>query len=219
MGRRLAALSRVDGVGPIPKAPAVETRELGRRERRKIATRRALLEAAYRLFLERGYHETTMEAVADEAGVSRRTAFRYFPTKHSLVFPERDRRLARFQELLAEGEAPTPYAGLRRAVLSLAADYEANRDAMMTQDRLVQSTPELAGLELRLDHDFQEAMVERLRDGRDDPDSERRARVLGAAVMGVVRAALREWFDRNGEADLRSLGEEAFRVLEDGVSA
>ena len=68
-------------------------RPLGRRERRKRKTREALLEAAFTLFAERGYHETTVDEIADAAGVSRRTAFRYVPTKHSLVFPEREHRL------------------------------------------------------------------------------------------------------------------------------
>ncbi len=191
---------------------------MGRRERRKRATRQALLEAAYTLFAERGYHETTMDEIADAAGVSRRTAFRYFPTKHSLVFPERESRLERFQELLHEDPKLGPYAALRHAVLTLAAEYEDDRGYLLTQDALVQATPELAGLELRLDRDFEEAMVERLRDGGRSRAAARRARVLGAAVMGVIRASLREWLDGGGKADLVELGEEGFRVLEEGVS-
>lgn len=191
---------------------------MGRRERRKRATRQALLEAAYTLFAERGYHETTMDEIADAAGVSRRTAFRYFPTKHSLVFPERESRLERFQELLHEDPKLGPYAALRHAVLTLAAEYEDDRGYLLTQDALVQATPELAGLELRLDRDFEEAMVERLRDGGRSRAAARRARVLGAAVMGVIRASLREWLDGGGKADLVELGEEGFRVLEERVS-
>lgn len=191
---------------------------LGRRERRKRATRQALLEAAYELFAAKGYHETTVEEIADAAGVSRRTAFRYFPTKHSLVFPEREARLERFRELLHDDPSLSPYEALRHAVLALAVEYQQDRAYLVTQDRLVQATPELAGLELRLDKDFEEAMVERLRGGKRSRAAARRARVLGAAVMGVIRAALREWLDGGGKADLAGLGEEAFQVLEAGVS-
>lgn len=191
---------------------------MGRRERRKRATRQALLDAAYTRFAERGYHETTMDEIADAAGVSRRTAFRYFPTKHSLVFPERESRLERFRELLNDDPSLAPYAALRHAVLTVAAEYEQDRHYLLTQDALVRATPELAGLELRLDRDFEEAMVERLRDGKRSRAAARRARVLGAAVMGVIRASLREWLDGGGKADLVELGEEGFRVLEEGVS-
>ncbi len=103
-------------------------------------------------------------------------------------------------------------------MLTLAAEYEDDRGYLLTQDALVQATPELAGLELRLDRDFEEAMVERLRDGGRSRAAARRARVLGAAVMGVIRASLREWLDGGGKADLVELGEEGFRVLEEGVS-
>lgn len=191
---------------------------MGRRERRKRATREALLEAAYELFAERGYHETTVDEIADAAGVSRRTAFRYFPTKDSLVFSEREGRLERFKELLRDDPSLRPYDALRHAVLSLAVEYEEEKSYLLTQDALVQATPELAGLELRMDRDFEEAMVERLRGGRRSRAAARRARVLGAAVMGVIRASLREWLDGGGKADLACLGEEAFRVLEEGVS-
>ena len=193
-------------------------RPLGRRERRKRETREALLEAAFTLFAERGYHRTTVGEIADAAGVSRRTAFRYFPTKHLLVFPGREGRLERFKKLLHDDPNRRPYEALRHAVLTLAKDYQGDRSHLVAQHALVRATPELAGLELQLDRDFEEAMVERLRAGRRSRVAARRARVIAAAVMGVIRASLREWLDGGGEADLAGLGEEAFRVLEEGVS-
>jgi AcrR family transcriptional regulator len=39
------------------------------------ATRRAIVDAAARLFVERGYGATTVDAIADAAGVSRKTVF------------------------------------------------------------------------------------------------------------------------------------------------
>ena len=196
---------------------AVEGKPLGRRETRKRRTRRALVDAAYALFATAGYHATTMDDVADAAGVSRRTAFRYFPTKHSLVFSERDRRLARFGELLWGEPAREPYEAVRHAVLALAGEYEDERGYLLTQSELVRATPELAGLELRLDQAFEEAMVARMQNGMRAGVTDRRARVLAAAVMGVTRASLREWLESRCEGDLQRLGEEAFRVLEEGV--
>src|SRR5437667_10340968 len=39
------------------------------------ATRRAIVDAAARLFTERGYGATTIDAIAEAAGVSRKTVF------------------------------------------------------------------------------------------------------------------------------------------------
>ena len=48
---------------------------------RAIRTRRALFDAAARLFVSQGYEATTMADIAAEAGTSRRTAFNHFPNK------------------------------------------------------------------------------------------------------------------------------------------
>lgn len=48
---------------------------------RAARTRQALYDAAARLFVDRGYEDTTMANIAEEAGTSRRTAFNHFPNK------------------------------------------------------------------------------------------------------------------------------------------
>ncbi|WP_436737548.1 TetR/AcrR family transcriptional regulator [Streptomyces sp. BBFR102] len=65
-------------------APAVP----GRRERKKAATRRAIADAALRLFLERGYDDVGIREIADAADVSTTTLFKHFPVKEALVFDE-----------------------------------------------------------------------------------------------------------------------------------
>ncbi|MCL2533443.1 MAG: TetR/AcrR family transcriptional regulator [Nocardiaceae bacterium] len=62
-----------------------EPTTLGRRERNKRQTRGRLLDAASELFAARGVVGTTVEDIADRAGVSRATFFNYFPTKDELL--------------------------------------------------------------------------------------------------------------------------------------
>lgn len=59
---------------------------IGLRERKKARTRKALADAALRLFLDRGYDAVGVKEVADAADVSVSTLFTYFPSKESLVF-------------------------------------------------------------------------------------------------------------------------------------
>ena len=56
-----------------------------RRQQQAAATRRAILEAAERLFLRDGYPATTMEAIAGEADVSLKTVYLPFSTKSGLL--------------------------------------------------------------------------------------------------------------------------------------
>ncbi|AHH97376.1 TetR/AcrR family transcriptional regulator [Kutzneria viridogrisea] len=60
--------------------------QLGRRERKKAQTRKALADAALDLFLARGYDQVGVKEVADAADVSVTTLFKYFPSKETLVF-------------------------------------------------------------------------------------------------------------------------------------
>lgn len=61
---------------------------VGRRERKKAATRQALADAALRLFLERGFDQVGVKEIADAADVSTTTLFKHFPSKEALVFDE-----------------------------------------------------------------------------------------------------------------------------------
>ncbi|MFE2964531.1 TetR/AcrR family transcriptional regulator [Streptomyces sp. NPDC059340] len=61
---------------------------MGRRERKKAATRQAIADAAMRLFLERGYDDVGIREIADAADVSTTTLFKHFPVKEALVFDE-----------------------------------------------------------------------------------------------------------------------------------
>jgi AcrR family transcriptional regulator len=61
---------------------------LGRRERKKAQTRKALADAALELFVARGYDRVGVKDVADAADVSVTTLFKYFPSKEALVFDQ-----------------------------------------------------------------------------------------------------------------------------------
>lgn len=74
-----AAPSTTDAPGNSPG------RRPGLREQQKARTRNAIREAALRLISEQGYAKTTVEQIAETAGVSHMTFFRYFPTKEQLV--------------------------------------------------------------------------------------------------------------------------------------
>src|SRR5260370_11787263 len=75
--------------------------EPGRREQNKRATREALQAAAWRSIESHGFAATTVEAVAEAAGVSGRTFFRYFASKEDVVLGDLDAALREFCEAFA----------------------------------------------------------------------------------------------------------------------
>jgi AcrR family transcriptional regulator len=92
--------------------------DLGLRERKKALTRRAIADAAARLFAERGYEQVAVSDVAREAEVSDQTVYNYFQTKEQLV-TDRDQHvqdeLGRLIRTRAAGVAPA--AAIREFVL------------------------------------------------------------------------------------------------------
>ncbi|KQR47867.1 TetR family transcriptional regulator [Microbacterium sp. Leaf161] len=66
------------------------TEPLGRRERKKAATRKNISDVATMMFLERGFDNVSIREVADAADVSPTTVFAHFPQKEALVFDEDD---------------------------------------------------------------------------------------------------------------------------------
>lgn len=79
-----------------------ETEPLGRRERKKAATRKAISDVATRMFLERGFDAVSIREVADAADVSPTTVFAYFPQKEALVFDEDDEQRERLVAVVRE---------------------------------------------------------------------------------------------------------------------
>lgn len=76
--------------------------EVTLRERKKIRTRRALVDAAVRLFDEKGYAETTVAEIAAAAEVSTKTFFNYFPAKEEVLFADTAQRMDVAERLIAE---------------------------------------------------------------------------------------------------------------------
>lgn len=189
------------------------------RERKKEKIRERLAAEALRLFEERGYQDTTIEEIAAAAEVSRRTFFRYFPTKEAVLFPDRERRLEAFRAHLDPSAAGgDPLQAVRRALLSLAKDYEAHREGMVTRQRIVESSPALLALELSEDRPWEDALAAALGDRSRAPAATRlRARILAGALMGAIRVTLREWCWRKGRVNLETLGEEALVLLAAGM--
>ena len=78
-----------------------------RRERERDRRRNEIIDAAGRVFGERGYSETTMDAIAAEAELSKGTLYLYFENKESLFLANTSRMarevLGAFEAILEDG--------------------------------------------------------------------------------------------------------------------
>ncbi|MFI9342021.1 TetR family transcriptional regulator [Streptomyces sp. NPDC052773] len=169
----------------------------------KPPMRDALVAAAFRLFLERGYEQTTVDDIVALAGVGRRSFFRYFPSKEDVVFPDHERCLADMEAFLAAGtedeEPVTRVCDAARLVLRM---YAENPAFSVQRYRLTKQVPGLRAYELSVVWRYERALAEYLRGrfaGR--RDGTLRADVIAAAVVAAHNNALRSWLRSDGQGD------------------
>jgi mycofactocin system transcriptional regulator len=90
-----------------------------RRGRPPGTSRRALELIALRLFTRQGFDATTIEQIAAEAGVSKRTFFRYFSSKAGVLWSEFDHEVETIRAALDQVPAGVPMMeAIRRAVVT-----------------------------------------------------------------------------------------------------
>src|SRR5262249_46632096 len=103
----------------------------GLRERKKQRTRETIARAARELFVERGYHATTLPDIAEAADVSTRTIFAYFPSKEDILFSDLEQMKAALVKALADRpEGKDALETMREFILS---SQRADRRALDAQ--------------------------------------------------------------------------------------
>src|SRR5260370_15519551 len=96
-------------------------RSLPLRERKKVRTRRALADAALRMFSENGFGATKLEDLAEEAEVSKSTFFCFFPAKEAAAIEPEAELWSAYLTALAERELAGPVLGELPQALAAAA--------------------------------------------------------------------------------------------------
>jgi AcrR family transcriptional regulator len=177
-----------------------ETAPVPIRERTRRLAQTELTSVAQDLFLAQGYEDTTVDQIAAAAGMSKRTFFRYFPSKDDLVIGKYDLFADRMAEALDARPADEPVWTSLRRVFDLTLDYtqddhqRARNDAM---DEIVRSTPQLNARYLEKMHRVQQLLIgrvaRRLTGADADPSDPRPAAIVGAA-FACMQAARQAWF-------------------------
>ena len=123
--------------------------QLGRRERKKAQTRKALADAALNLFLARGYAQVGVKDVADAADVSVTTLFKYFPSKEALVFDADEDVEAALVAAVRDRAGRSIPAALHAHLRQRLADRPTDPD-ISAFGRLVEQTPALTEYAARM---------------------------------------------------------------------
>jgi TetR/AcrR family transcriptional regulator, regulator of mycofactocin system len=181
---------------------------------RPPATSHAEIErAAFRLFAQRGFDGTTLDAIAAELGISRRTLLRYYDSKNDIPWGRFAETLDGFRATLAAMPHDLPlHRAVQVAVLAFNRfDLDAHpshRERM----QLILTTPTLQAHSVLRYGEWRRVIAEyvaqRLGIGADDL----LPRTVGQVSLALTLSAYTHWLD-HPDRDLHDLLEEAMAAL------
>jgi AcrR family transcriptional regulator len=162
----------------------------GLRERKKQQTRRAIHEAAMRLFAERGFDATTIADIAAAADISPRTFFGYFASKEEAIFAKFEQAFEEFDRALRDRPAETTALdALRVWVQHAAEEHMPTPDQMRLEARLRRESPAVAACDLRHTRQFEQRLAEAVGEDLGEPADALRPRLVAAAATAALQAS------------------------------
>jgi TetR/AcrR family transcriptional regulator, regulator of mycofactocin system len=182
-------------------------------------SRRAVTHTALELFAERGYEETTVDDIADALGVSRRTLFRYFPSKNDMVWGDFDLVLARLRRCLDETGPDEPlHEALGRAVVESNRYEDEQLPELRIRMRLITGVPALQAHSTLRYAEWRAVIAGFVAHRLGCRPEDLVPQTVAHAALGTSMAAFLVWVD-DPSSDLVENLEEAYRLLGSGISA
>ncbi|GLY71429.1 mycofactocin system transcriptional regulator [Amycolatopsis taiwanensis] len=173
--------------------------------RRKITSRAEVEHAAFELFDSRGFERTTIDDIAEAAGIGRRTFFRYFPSKNDIAWGDFDDQLRLMRKRLADYPADAP---LLEVISDALVDFNRIEPAQVRQHRrrmrLILATPALQAHSALRYADWRQVLADFVGERLGVAPDSLAPQAIAYATLGVALAAYEQWL-RSSEADLGDL--------------
>lgn len=169
-------------------------------QRKQEVVRVALATAAEELFVARGFEKTTVEQIAQAAGVSRRTFFRYFESKEDVLAEHAERFGESFYAALAARPlSEPPLIAIRNAAVPALEVSLRDANVLRCTIRLLRETNSLRQVVMarrnRLEERVAALMTRRLGAGVDDNTP----MLLAFLTRALLDTAFNAWYDHETE--------------------
>jgi len=201
-----------------------DTDTLGLRERKRLATRRAIQVAAVEIAAEHGVDRVTVDEISRIADISPRTFFNYFPTKEAALIGDGPQLPADAAvETFVQAGPESIFAAIATLLTHASAAASEDHELTALRRRVLKQHPHLFAMRMATMRQFEgelEALIVRrlIADNNAvamDADAlASRARLITLISFGVMRHAWTTWADSGASTGLADRLEESFRELE-----
>ncbi len=207
-----AVLRLLDEPGP----PDSELASMGKRERNKLHTLRAIYQSALFLFDKQGFDNTRVEEIALGAGVTQRTLFNYFPTKESIVsFPLGYLGRSLSSRVRTADNSLNPLEALADGIIQLFDEVSRTpsfSNVLRLGYKVVNSTPSLGELNLARRSQLYLVAWKALLERGVDPDDQT-LRAASAGIVACSLASMFSWLEADMGFSLVDLTKSAFLIM------
>ena len=174
---------------------------------------------ALRLFMDRGFDATTVDDIAREAGIGRRTFFRYFPSKNDLPWGEFDQLLDQMRAHLAAMPDEMPLMEqLRQSILEFNRVPEEEWEYHRRRMELLLHVPTLLAHSTLRYASWRKVVAEHVARRLELPEGDLIPQTMAWTCLGVCLAAYEQWLG-DGDATLLDLLDEAFRLIDERIDS
>ena len=179
--------------------------------------RARLQQAALELYGERGYEQTTVAEIAERAGLTKRTFFRYFTDKREVLFWGSELLEQQMVAAIEAAPASASALGMIGAALDAAAErFDEVREFAVPRHRIIASSHELQERELIKAASLAAAMARALRARGLSDTAATLAALTGTTIMHV---AFGQWVDDPDKAPFAQIASDALAQLREITAA
>ena len=188
--------------------------ELTLQERKQHLVRAELASAAWDLFGKKGYESTTVAEIAEAAGVSRRTFFRYYASKEDVVTETSDELAEAMLAAMAERPRDEPpLVSIQRALVPVLEPRLVLTERARTIIRLLRESRTLRRAMMERHALMEERLAAQLADRLGaDPSKDSAPALLAFIARAMLDTAFNVWYDQ-GRKDVARLVAELFAIL------
>jgi AcrR family transcriptional regulator len=184
----------------------------GWREKKRRETLQRITQSALKLFLAKGYEETTLDEIAEASGISRRTFFYYFKSKEEiLVAWQRGMPEALRAAILTESADQPPLDAVLNALLKGATRNDTGQ--AITIDRILRSNEQLRASNQAKYLQMEQAAFESLCELWPQARRRKALRMVAMMSVGALRLAIDGWAEEQARKPLANYLKEAFAGL------
>ncbi|BFO18129.1 TetR/AcrR family transcriptional regulator [Streptomyces sp. KM77-8] len=161
-----------------------------------------LKRAAVELYSERGYDNVTVTHIAERAGLTRRSYFRYFPDKREVLFAGSERLPPALAEAVVTADPnAAPLAAVLDALARIGAELVQHVDGVTERRAVIDASPELQERERTKTAAITAAIRDALKQRQVNADT---AELVAQLATVAFQNAFRQWIDAEGRASFGS---------------